>query len=117
MAEVTGDPPTTSAMSAETLYHRWLGWHALALRRTMTVVPVGIFFGLVLLWFAPWELAVVGGWDAAALTFLITVWPIIIRADGSQAEHLSTREDETRASAAALVVGASVASLLGAGFA
>jgi uncharacterized membrane protein len=64
-----------------------------------------------------WKLAVVGGWDAAALTFLMIIWPIIIRADSAHAERLATREDETRGSATVLVVGASVASLLGVGFA
>jgi hypothetical protein len=38
---------------------------------------------LALLPFVGWELAVVGGWDAAALTFLATTWPIIIRADSA----------------------------------
>jgi len=31
----------------------------------------------------PWGMAVVGGWDAAALAFLMSVWPIIIRADSA----------------------------------
>jgi uncharacterized membrane protein len=63
-----------------------------------------------------WELAVIAGWDAAAFSFLLIVWPIILRADSSHAAQLATREDESRGSAALLLVGASVASLLGAGF-
>ncbi len=117
MPDVTGDPPSMSGMPSETLYHRWLGWHALAMRRAIIVVSVGVIVALVLLRFATWELAVIGGWDAAALTFLFTVWPIIIRANGSHVEQLTAREDETRGSATALIVGASVASLLGVGFA
>jgi len=62
-------------------------------------------------------LAVVAGWDAAALTLLMSIWPIIIRADPAHAAQLATGEDETRGSAAVLLVGASVASLLGVGFA
>ena len=107
---MTGIPP-------ETLYHRSLGWHAPALRRAVIVTSIGLIVALVLLRFMMWELAVVGGWDAAALTFLMTIWPIIIRADSSHAEQLATREDETRGSATVLLVGASVASLLGVGFA
>jgi uncharacterized membrane protein len=107
---MTGIPP-------ETLYHRSLGWHAPALRRAVIVASIGLIVALVLLRFMTWELAVVGGWDAAALAFLMTIWPVIIRADSSHAERLATREDETRGSATALVVGASVASLLGVGFA
>jgi uncharacterized membrane protein len=71
----------------------------------------------VLLWFVPWGMAVVAGWDAAALAFLITVWPIIVRANSSSAAQLATREDETRGSATMLLLAASVASLLGVGLA
>ena len=107
---MTGIPP-------QTLYHRSLGWHAPALRRAVLVVSIGLIVALALVRFIAWELAVVGGWDAAALTFLMTVWPIIVRADGSDVEQFATREDETRGSATVLLVGASVASLLGVGFA
>ena len=106
---MTGIPP-------ETLYHRWLGWHAHLMRRTVVVASIGLIVAVVLLRFVPWGLAVVGGWDAAALTFLATVWPVIVRADGAHAERLARREDETRGSATVLLVGASVVSLLGAGF-
>jgi uncharacterized membrane protein len=63
-----------------------------------------------------WELAVLTGWDVAALTFLMSIWPIILRADSSNAEQWARREDETRGSATLLLLGASVASLLGVGF-
>jgi uncharacterized membrane protein len=43
----------------------------------------------------------------------VSIWPIILRADGAHAAQLATGEDETRGSAAVLLVGASVASLLG----
>ena len=108
---------TMTGMPSRTRYHRWLGWHAPALRRIAIVASIGLVVALVLLRFVTWELAVMGGWDAASAVFLATVWPIIFRADGSHTEHLATREDETRASATVLVVGASVASLLGVGFA
>ena len=107
---MTGMPP-------QTLYHRSLGWHAPALRRTLIVAAIGLIVALALLQLVTWELAGVAGWDAAAVTFLVAVWRIILRADSSHAERLATREDETRGSADALLVGASVASLLGVGFA
>ena len=106
-----------TGIPSETLYHRWLGWHALALRRAVLVATIGLIAALVLLPFVTWELAVIGGWDAAALTFLATIWPIIIRIDSVHAEQLATREDETHGSATVLLVGASIASLLGVGFA
>ena len=62
-------------------------------------------------------MAAVDGRNAAALAFLISVWPIIVRADSSLAAQLAKREDETRGSATVLLLGASVASLLGVGFA
>lgn len=100
-----------------TRYHRWLGWHAPAMRRTVIVGSIGLLVAVVLLWFVPWGMAVVAGWDAAALAFLISVWPIIIRANSSHASQLATREDQTRGSATVLLLAASVASLLGVGFA
>jgi uncharacterized membrane protein len=104
-------------MPARSLYHRSVGWHAPAMRRAVIVVAIGLVVTVVLLPLVAWELAVIGGWDAAAATFLVTVWPIIARADSTQVAHLSAREDEGRADAAVLLVAAGVASLLGAGFA
>jgi uncharacterized membrane protein len=87
------------------------------MRRAAIVAAVGLTFAVVLLPFVPWALSVLAGWDAAAVTFLAVVWPIVVRTDGSHTEQLATREDETHGSATVLLVGASVASLLGVGFA
>ncbi len=112
-----GNTRTMTTVPPATLYHRWLGWHAPALRRAVIVVSIGLIVAAVLLWFMTWGMAVVGGWDAAALIFLLSIWPIILRADSSHAEQLARREDETRGPATLLLVGASVASLLGVGLA
>ena len=106
-----------TGVPAPTLHHRWLGWHAPAMRRALTVFVVGLILTVALLPFATWELAVVGGWDAAALTFLLTTWPILFRADSSHTAQLAAREDQTKGSARLLLVGVSVASLIGAGYA
>jgi uncharacterized membrane protein len=111
-----GDTPTMTSLPPATLYHRWMGWHASSMRRAVVVTCVGLLAAVVLVWWVSWELAVIAGWDAAAFTFLLSVWPIIIGADSSHAAQLATREDQSRGSAALLLVGASVASLLGAGF-
>ena len=95
---MTGVPPPT-------LYHRWLGWHAPAMRRAVTVLIAGLIVAVVLLPFVTWGLALAGGWNAAALTFLSIVWPIIIRADSSRAPQLAAREDQTAGSARVLLVG------------
>jgi uncharacterized membrane protein len=107
---MTATPPPTR-------YHRWLGWYAPAMRRAVIVSAVGLTVVVVLLRFLPWGLAVVVGWDAAALTLLVSIWPIILRADAAHAAQLAMREDETRGTATVLLLGASVASLLGVGLA
>src|ERR1700750_3106348 len=98
------------------LFHRLLGWHAPDMRRALTAFIAGLIVAVVLLPFVTWGLALVGGWDAAALTVLLAIWSIIIRADSSLAPQLAAREDETEGSARTLLLGASVASLLGAGY-
>ena len=41
------------------------------MRRAVVVSAIGLLVVVVVLaWFLPWGLAVVAGWDAAALTFL-----------------------------------------------
>ncbi len=80
-----------TGIPARTLYHRWLGWHALAMRRAVTVLIAGLIVALALLPFATWGMALVAGWDAAALTFLLATWPVIIRAGGPRAAQLAAR--------------------------
>lgn len=87
------------------------------MRRAVTVLVVGVGVTVALLPFTPWELAVVAGWDAAATTFLASVWLLIARVSGADTEHLSTKEDDTRANATVLLVAICTASLLGVGFA
>ncbi len=101
----------------KTIYHRLLGWHAPSLRRAVTVLVVGLAATLALLAIAPWALAVVAGWDAAATAFVASVWRLMVRADGAETERWATKEDDTRASATVLLVAACMASLLGVGFA
>ena len=86
------------------------------MRRAVTVLIAGLIVAVVLLPFMTWGLALAGGWNAAALAFLLIVWAIIIRADSARAPQLAARDDQTEGSARVLV-GASVASLLGAGYA
>ena len=87
------------------------------MRRAVTAFIAGLIVTVVLLPFAAWGLALTGGWDTATLAFLLPAWSVIIRADSSRAPQLAAREDQTEGSARALLVGASVASLLGAGYA
>jgi uncharacterized membrane protein len=94
-----------------------LGWHAPAMRRTVVLLAAGVTIAVVLLAYAPWELAVVAGWDAAAVAYLGSVWHLVLGADGTDTERLATREDNTRTTSTVLLVAVCVASLLGVGFA
>jgi uncharacterized membrane protein len=104
------------SIPAPTVYHRWLGWHAPALRRLLIAAVVGVVAGLALAAALPWRLAVLGGWDATALTFLLSVAPIILGADGSRTQRIAVREDMNRDVARLLLLGASAASLVAVGF-
>jgi uncharacterized membrane protein len=112
-----GNTQTMTGVPPATVYHRWLGWHALAMRRAITVLITGVIVAVAVLPFVTWGLALAAGWDAAAIAFLLATWPIIIRADSAHAAQLAAREDQTEGSARALLVGGSVASLAGAGYA
>ena len=115
--EAMRNTQTMTGIPVPTVYRRWLSPHAPAMRRALTVLIAGLIVAIVLTPFVTWELALAGGWNATALTFLLATWPMIIRADSSRAARLAAREDQTEGSARALLVGASVASLLGAGYA
>jgi uncharacterized membrane protein len=87
------------------------------MRRLVVAAAVGAV-ALLLLWLLmTWQIAVLGGWDAAALTFLASVMPIMLRADGPQTEHLALKEDETRDTARLLLLLACGASLIAVAFA
>ena len=100
-----------------TLYHRWLGWHAPSMRRTLLALAAGLIVAGALLPFLPSGLALVVGWEVDAAIVLLTSWPVILQANSARAPLLAAREDETETSARALLVAAALASLLGAGYA
>ena len=100
-----GNTQTMTGVPPLTLYHRWLGWHALAMRRAVTVLAVGLIVGFALAPFVTWGMTLVAGWDAASLAYLLTSWPVIVRADSVLATQLAVREDQTEGSARALLVG------------
>jgi uncharacterized membrane protein len=98
------------------LYHRLLGRYAPTLRRAVTVLAFSVAVTLALIAYTPWQLAVVAGWDAAAATFLVSVWQFIACADGPETKRLATREDATKSLGNVLLVAVCVASLFGVGF-
>jgi uncharacterized membrane protein len=111
--EITRDDTN---MPRATAYHRLIGWHAPAIRRALITGGLGCVTAIAALRALDWELSVVTGWDVGAVAYLASSWSLIGRADGVQTEHFATREDETRRITVALVLGASVASLIAVGF-
>jgi uncharacterized membrane protein len=104
------------ALPMPTPYHRLMGWHAPAMRQFWALGAVGLVVGLVIALFLPWQLALLGGWNAAAIAFLATVLPTVFRADGPSTKHLAVKEDPNRDTARVLLLLACGASLGAIGF-
>lgn len=66
---------------------------------------------------APWQLTALASWIAAAASYLVLAWLVILRADGEQTHRLATTEDDSRAVSGVLVVAAATSSLAGAALA
>jgi uncharacterized membrane protein len=91
-------------------------WGQSQRRRVLGSAAVGLLIGIGLAWVAPWQLAVLAGWDVVAVLVLSRVWLRVGRFSADQTKEFATREDDSRASAELLLVTASVASLAGAAF-
>jgi uncharacterized membrane protein len=69
-----------------------------------------------LIWaLGPWALAPLVGWDVAALTYLAWTWSTVWHLDAEYTARQAVREDPGRAAADALLLTASVVSLLAVG--
>jgi uncharacterized membrane protein len=91
--------------------------HGSEFRRLLIAAAFGVVVALVVSPFVTVELAVLCGWDATVLAFLVTVWPTIVRADSGRTEELATREDLSRDTARLLLLVASSASVVAVGLA
>ena len=105
-----------AAMPGETVYHRWVGWHAPAHRRFLVAAVGAVVAVLASAVVAPWEVAVLVGWDTFALITLLVLRPIILGADGAATEHMAIGDGEERTTARLLVLGACEASLVAVAF-
>ena len=63
----------------------------------------------------PWQLASLVGWDVGAGVMIGRTLLAVLRLDGAGTEAVAMREDNSRFLADVLLVGASVASLVGVG--
>jgi uncharacterized membrane protein len=80
--------------------------------RVGVAAVVGACAGLAVSVPATWQLGTLAGWDAAAVVYLVWTWTTIWRRDATATARLAVREDPGRATADAVVLVASVASLL-----
>src|SRR5438094_8492757 len=67
-------------------------------------------FGAVLA-VAPWQVAVMAGWDATATVIVVWVFAVVWRKDAAGTAALATREDDSRAASELVLVSAAVSSL------
>jgi uncharacterized membrane protein len=84
--------------------------------RLLVVTAIGSAVSIVALFVAPWQLAVLAGWDVAAAAFVGWVWASVGPFTPQQTREFATREDNGRVATSVTLVGASVASLVGTGF-
>jgi uncharacterized membrane protein len=91
--------------------------HVSAARRVTIAGAAGaLAFGLT--WtLVPWQVALLAGWDAAAALYIAWVWLSLRRKDAEVTRELATSEDSSRAAADIVLISASVANLVGVGFA
>ena len=80
----------------------------------MSSAAIGVVAGLVVALVAPWQLAVLVGWDLVAALLVGRVWIRLRHFTPQQTLEFATREDDSRRSSEILVLGAAVASLAGA---
>jgi uncharacterized membrane protein len=66
--------------------------------------------------FGGWTFAALVGWDVAAATLVVATWVTVLPMDGERTARHAVREEPGRAATDLLLMGASVASLVGVGF-
>lgn len=85
----------------------------LAQRRVALGVATGTAIGLIAaLLGASWSVAFLLAWDSFALVFLVWVWATIFWKDAKETARLAMGEDDSRAAADTVILGASIVSLV-----
>ena len=85
--------------------------------RLALCVILGVVAFVPTLLLSQWQVAVLVGWDTTALAFLAVAWVKTHNKDSAATKAHALTEDNSRVAADAILVGASVASLVGVGFA
>lgn len=85
--------------------------------RVNVCASFGLVAGVTAAPFSPWQLSLLIGWIALTSTLLAWIWVENIGCDAADTQARSTAEDNSRVTAVAVMVTASVVSLVGVGFA
>jgi uncharacterized membrane protein len=83
--------------------------------RVAVSASAGFCAAVVIAFLGPLEFALLGGWDVAAVTYVAWMWISIWHLDPERTARQAVREDPGRAATDALVLAASLASLLAIG--
>ncbi|HEU5004050.1 MAG TPA: DUF1345 domain-containing protein [Actinomycetota bacterium] len=84
-------------------------------KRAVIAAAGGVVVLVVAAFTAPWQAAVLGGWDVAAAIFVLSALGSVIGRDGAETARIAVREDSSRTAADSMLMGASAASLLAVG--
>jgi uncharacterized membrane protein len=85
--------------------------------RLALCIAVGAVASVPAAFLTQWQIAVLVGWDTTALIFVVLVWLSTRHKDSATTRVEATKEDDSRVAADAVLLGASLASLVGVGFA
>jgi len=83
----------------------------------MIAFAAGIIAAVALASIAPWQLSVTTSWCVAAGVFVARVWVPCVRMSPEHVAAWAPAEDDTRAMASGLLLGAAVASIVGVAYA
>ena len=81
--------------------------------RLLIAAPLGIAASVALAFLCPWQLAVLVGWDVAAVFVVASVWTFVAVLDATDTQRVSTREDNSHAIVDLVMVVACLISLVG----
>ena len=89
--------------------------HARAMTRVWVSLAVGVAAFAVSMFMTVWQAAVLIGWCTAAAVLVGWILTVILPKDGQATAALARQEDDSRAAADLVIIGAAIASLAGVG--
>jgi uncharacterized membrane protein len=104
MGDTAGEPEPNVAMPRSS-----------AGKRVVAAFAIGVIASAVAAFLTAWQVAVLIGWDAAAIVFLAWVFLAVHSLGGDATASHATSEDPSRAAAELILIFASAASLVGVG--